>query len=162
WVGHGAASATFDGTARLTHGLVVDGRLIASEVDVPAVAQALGVPLADLLQAGRAAADLTGEVEPASVKPPPLAVRGPITLSELWLAGPAADEFALGAGAIDATLPGVALGHDEGGTFIPTRIRIGDAAVSAPYALLTRTPDGWLLPPFLPPPDATAEAQAGE
>ena len=162
-IGGGEGSVGFDGTLRLTHGLTIDGRLTANGVDAPAIARALDLPLAELAQSGLAAADLTIEIEPGATKEPPLDVRGHVTLTDVWLAGPDADEFALGAGAIDLNLAGIDVGRGSGQTFAPSRVRFSDVAVSAPYALFTRTADGWLLPPFAPESaDVDGEGAASE
>ena len=46
------------------------------DLDAPAFARVVGMPFAEIAQAGRAAADLTIEVEPGAAKEPPLDVRG--------------------------------------------------------------------------------------
>ena len=79
WVGRGGGVAVFDGTARMTRGLTIDGRLTASDVDVPGVARAVGMPFAELVQAGSATADLTVEIEPGAAKDP-VDVRGKIAV----------------------------------------------------------------------------------
>lgn len=148
WVGRGGGVAVFDGTARMTRGLLLDGRLTASDLDVPAFARALGVPFAELAQTGRGKADLALEIEPGAAKEPPLDVRGQISLSGVSLAGPAGDDLALGADAIELKLAGVDLVRGEDGAVVTTSIRFSDAALRSPYALFTHTPEGWLLPPF--------------
>jgi hypothetical protein len=160
WIGRGDGSAVFDGTLRLTHGLSIDGRLTAVDVDAPLFARALGLPLAELAQAGRASGDLTIEIEPAATKVPPLDVRGKLKVAGPWLAGPAPEDFALGAAAIDLTLAGIDLGRTERGARAPTVVRISDVTVSAPYAVLTRTPEGWAWPPFAPEAAAAATSAA--
>jgi len=134
--------------------------LTARDVDVPTFARVVGMPLAELAQAGYASADLTVEIEPGATKQPPLDVRGRITLSDLWLAGPVAGELAFGAAAVDLTLAGIDVARGDVGAVSPTRVRFDDAAVSAPYALLTRTADGWILPPFDAAPTALEDGAA--
>ena len=146
WVGRGGGVAVFDGTARMTRGLLLDGRLTANDLDVPAFARALGVPYAELAQTGHGKADLALEIEPGAAKEPPLDVRGQITLSGVSLAGPAGDDLALGADAIDLKLAGIDLVRGDDGAVVTTSVRFSDAALRSPYALFTRTPEGWLLP----------------
>jgi len=150
WIGRGGGVAIFDGTARMTRGLLLDGRLTATDLDVPAVARTLGLPYADLAQSGRGAAELAIEIEPASAKEPPLDVRGQITLSGVALSGPLGDELALGADAVDLKLAGVDLVRGEDGAVVTTSVRFSDALLRSPYALFTRTPEGWVVPPFTP------------
>jgi hypothetical protein len=57
WIGWDAGLAVFDGTARMTHGFSLEGRLTANDVDAVAVARAAGPPLATLVR--RAAARST-------------------------------------------------------------------------------------------------------
>jgi len=165
WIGRGDDAVVFDGTARLTHGLVIDGRLTANGVDAPGIARAAGVPFAELAQSGRASADLTVEIEPGASKQPPLDVRGHVTLTDLWLAGGGGDELALGAGAVDVALAGIDVAGRPGREALPTAVRISSVTVSAPYALFTRTLDGWALPPFDAPPaeaEVTGETATAE
>lgn len=160
WIGRGGGVAIFDGTARMTRGLLLDGRLTATDLDVPAFARALGVPYAELAQAGRGAAELAIEIEPAASKEPPLDVRGQLTLTGVALAGPLGDELALGADAIDLKLAGVDLVRGADGAVITTSVRLSDALLRSPYALFTRSPEGWVMPPFTPEPAATSAADA--
>jgi len=148
WIGRGGGVVVFDGTARMTRGLVVDGRVTATDVDVPAFARALGVPYADLAQSGRGAAELTIEIEPGATKDPPLDVRGQVTLTGVALSGPMGDELALGADTIDLKLAGIDLVRGDDGAVVTTSFRFSDATLRSPYALFTRTADGWVVPPF--------------
>jgi Domain of Unknown Function (DUF748) len=149
-----AAIARFDGTVRLTPGLTIEGHLTADRIDFAAVARAAALPWADLVQSGRATADLTVGFEPAAANAPPLYARGTIQLSDAWIAGPDPNAFTVGAAGVDLTLDGFSRrppssGRDRGGS--PTRVKFSAVDVEAPFALLTRTADGWILPPFTPP-----------
>ena len=155
-------TAVFDGTARMTHGFTLEGRLTAHDVDAAAVGRAVGSPLATLVQAGRGAAELNvelamgdvrespremrGRVDPAA---PPLDVRGKISIGDLWLAGPDPDVFAVGARAVELELARIV--PSKGGAE-PMEIAFATAAVDSPYAKLTRGADGWAdaAPPVTP------------
>jgi len=161
WIGRGGGVAVFDGTARMTRGLTIDGRLTASGVDAPAFARTFGMPFADLAQTGLGAADLTLEIEPGAAKDP-VDVRGKVTVSDVWLAGPEPGAFAIGAGALQLTVAAISPGGGDGADFVPATVRISDATVTSPYALLTRTPEGWLLPPFVAEPIDDGSGDPGD
>ena len=148
WVGRGAGVAVFDGSARMSRGLRIDGRLTARDVDAPALARAFGMPMAELAQSGRGSADLNVEIEPAATDAPTLGLRGKVAVDDVWLAGPEADAFAVGARSVHLTLAAIAPAANDRGRFRPTELRFADATVTAPYVLVTRTAAGWLLPPF--------------
>jgi hypothetical protein len=148
WAGRGDAVAVFDGSARITRGMRIDGRLTARDVDVPAVARTVGMRLAELAQGGRGSADLDVEIEPAATAEGRLGLHGTVAVDDLWLAGPEADVFAVGARTVQLTLGGIAPAVDDHGRLRPTEVRFTDATVTAPYVLVTRTAAGWLLPPF--------------
>lgn len=157
------AAAAFDGTVRLTHGLTIEGRLTADRVDFVDAARATGLPWADLVQAGHATADLNVGFDPTIEKAPPLYARGAIGLTDVWIAGPDPSAFAFWAGGVDLTLGGFSLREpaaqgDRGAH--PARITFSAATVDAPFLLLTRSIDGWILPPFAPAIDAAPEAVA--
>lgn len=140
--------AAFDGTTRLGDGVVVEGRLTAGGIDVPGLARAASLPWADLVQTGHATADLTVQIDTATSDS---YARGSISLTDVWVAGPEPNMFAFGSSAIDLTLdryqPRVEPDIDgRGGQ--PPRILLSDGHITAPYLLLTRTSDGWILPPF--------------
>jgi hypothetical protein len=152
-IGWDGGTATFDGTARMTHGFTLEGRLTASDVDATAVARAIGPPLATLVQAGRGNADLnvdlalgdtTGSARDMRAriddKAPPLDVRGRISLGDLWLAGPDPNAFAVGARAVDLELAGVVPAKDR---TQPSEISFATASVESPYVKVTRTVEGW-------------------
>ncbi len=148
WVSGGAGVAEFDGSLRMTRGLRVDGRLTAHDVDAPALARAVGAPMAALVQAGRGSAGLDVEIEPAATDAPKLGLRGDITVDDVWLAGPEADAFAIGARSVHLGVTGVAREGGYRGGAGPTTVQVADATVTAPYVLVTHTAAGWLLPPF--------------
>jgi hypothetical protein len=145
-----AAVAAFDGTARIGDGVVIEGRLTAGGIDVPALSRAAALPWADLVQAGRATADLTLQLDTATADN---FARGTISLTDVWIAGPDPSMFALGSTAVDLTLdryePRPTPGDDRGKPE-PPRIIFSQAEIHAPYVLLTRTAEGWTLPPFVP------------
>ena len=91
WFRHGDGVAAFDGTVRMTHGLVIDGHLTAGAIDVPAFARAVGVPWADLAQTGRGAADLSLELTPGATDGSAVDVHGKVSLVDLSVAGPDRD-----------------------------------------------------------------------
>lgn len=148
WIARGAGAAVFDGTARLARGLTVDGRITASDLDVPAFARAFGVPNADLIRTGRGSGDLSLEYEPGAKDAAPFDLSGKVTLADVEVAGPKPDEFAIGARAIDLTLAAITPAETVRDTFKPARIRFRDAAVTQPHILVTRGPEGWVWPPF--------------
>ena len=133
-------AAAFDGTARMTHGFSIEGRLTASDVDAVAVAHALGPPLAPLVEAGRGAADLNVDLAFGDTKGPPLAVQGKIAVGDLWLAGPDPNTFAFGAGAVDLELARIVPAERDGSR--PAEIAFASAVVTSPYLTWTRTADG--------------------
>lgn len=147
WVAGRRGVAELDGTARLTDGLTIDGRLTVRDVDAPTFARAFGVPHADLLQAGRGSAELDVEIEPGATDEPPYHVRGEIRVDAPWAAGPVAGELAVGARTVQLQLA-VVPPKRERGRVRPVRIEVGKARVVDPYVLVTRAPEGWLLPPF--------------
>jgi hypothetical protein len=149
WIDWGAGTAVFDGTARMTRGFLLEGRVTASDIDAVAVARAVGPPLATLVQAGRAAADLNVELAFGEAKDqpldfrgkvdatvPPLDLRGRITVADLWLAGPDPSAFAFGARALDLELARVAPAKDGSRQL---EIGFASAALESPYLTLTRT-----------------------
>lgn len=160
WVERGGGVATFDGTARMTRGFAIDGRLTAGGIDAGAFARAVGLPFADLVQAGVGGAELTFDLEPGAAEGPPVDVRGKVVVAGPWLAGPEADAFALGADAIELTLAGIAPASEASGGARSATLRFTDATVREPYALVTRTADGWLLPPFAVEPAPVEEPRA--
>jgi hypothetical protein len=161
-------AAAFDGTIDLSTGLTIEGRLTAAGIDFPAVARAARLPWADLVQTGGATADLAVQLETTASDGPPLYARGAVTLTDVWIAGPDPSAFAFGAAGIDLTLDGI-WPRQRGGagrTGDPrARIKFSDANLVEPYLLLTRTPDGWILPPFdiaIEPPVDAATGQPAE
>jgi hypothetical protein len=143
----GEGVATFDGTARMTRGFTIDGRLTAADVDLPALARAAGMPWSDLAQAGRGAADLSLAIVADAADGPALGVEGNATLTDLWLAAPDANAFAIGAGAVSLQIAKSIPERDDDRRRESPDLRISNATVTAPYVLLTRTPEGWLVPP---------------
>ncbi|MEW6272246.1 MAG: DUF748 domain-containing protein, partial [Thermodesulfobacteriota bacterium] len=107
WLGRDESAATFDGTARMTRGFSIDGRLTAQRIDAAAFARTFDLPLAELVQTGVAGADLAVDVAPGATDGPAVAVRGKVTVDGLWLAGPDPSAFALGAARLDLELDGV-------------------------------------------------------
>ena len=156
-VSRGAGLAEFDGSLRMTRGLKIDGRLTARDVDAPAVARAVGLPMAALVQLGRGSAALDVEIEPAATDVPKLGLRGDVAVDDLWVAGPESDGFAVGARSVHLTVGGVARAADDRGRSGPPELQIEEATVTAPYALLTRTAAGWSGSPFA----TMAAAQVG-
>src|SRR6185503_4072261 len=148
WVSRGAGIAEFDGSVRMMRGLRIEGRLTARDVDAPALARAVGLPMAELAQSGRGRAALDVELEPAATDGPKLGLRGDLDVDDVWLAGPEADTFALGARSVHLTVAEIAQATDARGRVGPAELQIADATVTAPYVLVTRTAAGWLLPPF--------------
>lgn len=155
----GKGEATFDGTTRVTHGLLVEGHLKAGGLDVPTLAEGLGLPWADLARAGTATADLTIELEPGAKRGRAFDVRGALALRDVWFAGPDPSVLAFGALGIDLTLAGMVLAGEDGRAGAASELRVSDAVLGSPFVLLTRTAEGWALPPFEPLPIA---AVAGE
>ena len=158
WVSDGAGIAEFDGSVRMTRGLRIGGRLTAHDVDVPALARAVGVPMAELAQSGRGRAALDVELEPGATDAPKLGLRGDLDVDDVWLAGPEADTFAVGARSVHLTVVGTTQATDDRARVRPTELQIADATVTAPYVLVTRTDAGWLLPPFATETAAPLEA----
>jgi hypothetical protein len=147
----GEAVAAFDGTARFGAGVVVEGRLTAGGIDFPYLARATALPWANLVRAGRAAADLTVQLDTATSDS---YARGDISLTDIWVTGPEPNLFAFGSTAIDLTLDRYEPRQEpdnrgRGGQ--SARITFSRAHIDAPYLVLTRTADGWILPPFTPP-----------
>jgi len=141
------AAATFDGTVQLTHGLLIEGRLTADGIDFVDAARSTGLPWADLVQTGRATADLTVGFDTTIDKGPPLYARGAIGLTDVSVVGPDPSAFAFWVRGIDLTLDGFSLREpaargDRGAH--PARITFSAANVTAPFLLLTRTVDGWI------------------
>lgn len=154
---YGPVGATFDGTTRIGRGLSVAGHLTAADIDVPSVARAAGVSWADLAQTGRASVDLEVEVEPRVKDEPPVAVKGAVRITDLWLAAPDPGMFAIGAASLDVKLKHVRPAMEKKGVVEPPQIAFSDAVVRTPYVQLVRHPDyGWVLPPF--PPELFAPA----
>ena len=148
WFRHGEGVAAFDGTVRMPHGLVIEGHLTAGAIDVPAFARAVGVPWAELAQAGRGAADLSLELTPGATDGSAVDVHGKVSLLDLWVAGPDPTAFALGAGAMQLELAGILARRDDARRPGSIELEISDVTVSAPQVQLTRTPEGWVFPPF--------------
>ncbi len=146
WVRRGEGAAAFDGTLRMTHGMVIEGRVTAGGIDAPAFARYVGVPWAAFAQAGRGSADLNVELAPGAVDEPTLDVRGKVSVADVWVAAEDPNVFALGAGTLDLDVAAVVPGGDDGTEIRPTLLRLADAKLRTPYALLTRTPEGWVLP----------------
>jgi hypothetical protein len=146
----------------MTRGLVIDGRLTAGAIDVPAFARAVGIPWADLARAGRGAADLSLELAPGATDGSAVDAHGRVSLVDLSVAGPDATAFALGAGAMELELAGIRARKDDAHGPGSLELRISDVTVGAPQVQLTRTPEGWVLPPFTddanPPAAATVAA----
>src|SRR6185369_8191058 len=148
WIGWDAGTVVFDGTARITHGFSLEGRLTANDVDAVAVARATGPPLATLVQAGRGSIDLNVELGASEPKErrksdaidSPLGVQGKLAVADLWLAGPDPNSFAFGAGSVELDLARIVPAKDGA-----TRPEIGfsNAMVTAPYVRMMRTPEGW-------------------
>src|SRR5262249_25006321 len=80
-------------------------------------------------------------------------------VTDLWLASPDPEVFAIGADAVGLTLVGIAPVAGRSSTRQAPEIRISDASIRSPYVRLTRTTDGWVLPPFEP---GLMDAQAVE
>jgi hypothetical protein len=148
WFRHGEGVAAFDGTARMTHGLVIDGHLTAGAIDVPALARAVGVPWADLAQAGRGAADLSVELTPGATDGSAVDAHGSVSVADLWVAGPDPTAFALGAGAMQLELTGILARGNGARRPGSIELKISDVTIRAPQVQLSRTPDGWVFPPF--------------
>jgi hypothetical protein len=150
------AVAEFDGTVRLGDGAIIEGRLTAGGVDVPSLARAAALPWADLVQAGRATVDLTVQLDTVRAD---TFTRGGISLTDVWVAGPDPGMFAFGSPAIDLTLDryeSPAAPRRDGRPGRPALLTFSAAQINAPYLLVTRTADGWTLPPFTLPPEETA------
>jgi hypothetical protein len=148
---YGPVGATFDGTTRIGRGLSIAGHLIANDIDVPSVVRASGVSWADLAQAGRASVDLEVEVEPRVKDEPPVAVKGMVRVTDLWLAAPDPGMFALGAAGIDVKLKHVRPAIVKRGVVEAPQIAFSDAVLRSAYVQLVRDPTfGWVLPPFPP------------
>lgn len=154
---YGPVGATFDGTTRIGRGLSIAGHLTAADIDVPSVLQASGVWWADLAQTGKASVDLEVEVEPRVKDEPPVAVKGAVRVTDLWLAAPDPGMFALGAASLDVKLKHVRPAMEKRGTLEPAQIAFSDAVLRTAYVQLVRDPTyGWVLPPF--PPEMFAPA----
>jgi hypothetical protein len=147
WFRHGDGAAAFDGSARMTNGLVIDGRLTAGAIDVPAFARAVGLPFADLALAGRGAADLNLELAPAEADGSTVDLRGKVSLVGVSIAGPDPAVFALDADAVDLELGGIVARQDAQDRR-SAEMKIASATFGAPRVQLARTPEGWVLPPF--------------
>lgn len=174
WIGWDGGAAMFDGTARMTRGFSIDGRLTASDIDAVAVARKLGPPLATLVQAGRGAIDLNvelalGDARVAShdlrgkidADVSPLGVSGRISFADLWLAADDPNVFAFGARGLDLDLARVVPVKDGSGSQLAD-VRLAGAALDSPYLKLTHTADGWSTEtassdPESPPPPVTLE-----
>ena len=161
WFRHGEGVAAFDGTARMTHGLVIDGHLTAGAIDVPALARAVGVPWADLAQAGRGAADLSVELTPGATDGSAVDAHGTVSVADLWVAGPDPTAFALGAGAMQLELTGILARGNGARRPGSIELKISDVTIRAPQVQLSRTPDGWVFPPFGDDANPTVTATSG-
>ena len=154
---YGPVGATFDGTTRIGRGLSIAGHLTAADIDVPSVVRASGVSWADLAQSGRASVDLEIEIEPRVKDEPPVAVKGAVRITDLWLAAPDPGMFAIGAANLDVKLKHVRPAMEKKGELQPPQIAFSDAVLRTAYVQLVRHPDyGWVLPPF--PPEMFAPA----
>jgi hypothetical protein len=164
WFRYGEGGAAFDGTVRMAHGLLIDGHLTAGAIDVPTFVRAAGVPWGDLVQAGRGAADLSVELAPGATDGSAVDAHGKISVADLWVAGPDPAAFALGAGAIQLELAGILARGDDGRRPGFVELKIPDVTVSAPQVQLSRTPEGWVFPPFSDDanPTVTATVAAAE
>ena len=150
--------AAFDGTVRLGETPTIEGRLTAGGIDFPGLARTAALPWADLIQAGRATADLTVQVDTMTSD---TFVRGGISLADVWIAGPDPGMFAFGSKAIELTLDRYELWtapRNDGQAPGPPEVIFSSMQIDAPYVVLTRTVDGWALPPFTPPSVAVATA----
>lgn len=145
---YGEVVAAFDGTTQFSRRLSIVGRLNAAGIDVPSFARAAGVSWADMVQAGRAAADLEVEIEPGAKEAPPVGVKGTIRVAGLWVAAPEPSVFALGADGLDLKLKHVLPPNGRGRKGRGAEVAFSDATVRAPYVQLTRANEQWLLPPF--------------
>jgi uncharacterized protein involved in outer membrane biogenesis len=167
-VAHREITAAFDGTVRLGHGLIIEGRLTTGGMDFPSLARVARLPWAELVQSGRATADLTVGFDTALGDASPFYAHGGIALNDLWLAGQDAGELAFSAASVNLTLEGFSLrepGRAGGSDGRPTQIKFSDVYVGAPSVFLLRTIDGRILPPLAPaptkPPDETPEIVFG-
>jgi hypothetical protein len=148
WVRHGDGAAAFDGTARITQGLVIDGRLTAGAIDVPDFARTVGVPWADLVRSGGGAVDLNLEFAPSATDGSVVDAHGRVSLVDLSVAGPDANAFAFDAAAVELELAGIFARRNDAHGRGSIELRISEATVGAPQVRLTRTSEGWVLPPF--------------
>jgi hypothetical protein len=130
----------------MAHGLVIEGRLTADAIDVPAFARGMGIPWAALAQTGRGAADLSVEFTPGATDGSAVDAHGKISLVDVAVAGPDPTAFALGAGGIQLEVAGIL--PPDARRRGSSELKISDMTISAPQVRLTRTPEGWVLPPF--------------
>lgn len=139
----GDASATFDGATRFDR-LDLGGKLALRRASLPAIVRTFDWLPPDVLQVGRADADLQVELDGDRGD---LRLTGPLTVDDLWIAAADPHECSLGAarisGRLDGTrVPGVAKPDPDAAI----EVRAKDLDLDAPYAELVRTATGWVSP----------------
>jgi len=161
---HNDGHIDVDGTLRLdTFGF--DGEVASTQLGLSDFLDVLGVASSSLLQAGKL--DSKAHVALGTGAPTPGDARvsdGTFSLDGPWVAATDPKEFSAGAtriaiGVTDVTVPGVLA--KEPATGRPITVALGNVEITAPYARVTRTVKGIVLPSFAPPPKP-AEAQKKE
>jgi len=162
-LGAGDGSVAVDGELRVAP-VGFDGAVRVDRLDLPPLVAALGALAPGVLQKGQLAADLRVAAGVAAPTPGDVRVQGTVTLGEPWLAAADAHEFAVGARSLDVRIDDVDVPGLLGAGEVPGRaigVRLAALSLAAPYARLTRTAAGLVLPPLGPakaPPPAPADA----
>jgi hypothetical protein len=142
-----AATLTLDGAARIaTPGF--DGQLTLKDLQLPEVPTVAGRLRPSALQTGRLSADLHLSLGSAATPAGDFTMTGTVGLAEFTLVGADPTQFSVALDKLDVgidelRLPGVLV---KGGERKPPVVRLASIDLAKPSVVLTRTPQGLVLP----------------
>src|SRR5436309_317145 len=147
-----------DGSLRVEGGLRIarpgfTGTLTLDRLSLPELAGLAGALPPGTVQKGVLGAELALAAGSSAPTPGDVRVQGKVTLADPWVAAADPNDFAAGwsvleVGIDELLVPGV-LGADGAKTpGAPISVRLGAVSLAKPYAQLTRTAEGLVLPPL--------------
>jgi len=152
------ALGLLDGSLRVEGGLRIarpgfTGTLTLDRLSLPELAGLAGALPPGIVQKGVLGAELALAAGSSAPTPGDVRVQGKVTLADPWVAAADPNDFAAGwsvleVGIDELLVPGV-LGADGAKTpGAPISVRLGAVSLAKPYAQLTRTAEGLVLPPL--------------
>lgn len=156
-VGEGSVAA--DGNLRVAEP-GFDGSVRIDRLSLPELVAAAGALPPQLLQSGRLGAELKLALGSSAPTRGDVRVSGKLSLAEPRLAAADAQEFLVGAQAIDVgveeiVVPGALAPAPPAGAVRPLGVHLGELRLAAPQVQLARAAEGLVLPAFTNAPAAT-------